>query len=266
MLTVPRDILRTLAQIRARGGRRSSAISLFRRAANAPATGDSTDDPLALCGLAQVLLAPYHQRRPCPPHASSFPFADQSENGGGQTSSSGCGTAEVTARPETEDVQSPPPTAVKKGVLPTGDAASAMNEAVPLIFPSNEEKIEAARLLAQAFSSAGGAMPPGDVYFGSQVDNVVDVKNGGDEGVVERERVEEGRDQVVLAEVHLAVSGFALQEGRRGGGSADGANEWHLQEAARIAPSDTKTGISARCVSFCWSREECFLSTQRAEV
>ena len=243
---VPSDILRALAQIRAHQGRRSSAILLFRRAANAAATGDGTGDPLSLCRLAQLLLAPYPRRRPCSLHSSSLP-SDQSDNGG-QTSSSGCGTADVPARPETDVTPSPPLTASKKGVLPKVAPTSAMKEAEPIIFPSDEEKNEAARLLARAFMSAGGAMPPEDVYFGSQVVGVADVRKRGDRGAVERGRAGDERDQAILAEVHLAVSGFSLKEGRRGGGSGDAAKEWHLQEAARVAPPDTKTGIIARCV------------------
>lgn len=225
-------------------------MSLFRRAAVCAATGDSTKDPLSLCGHARLLLAPYRRSRPAYPlQASPLPCADRNE-GGGQTSSSGRGTAAIAARPETDAAQSSLPMAPKVEVPPTGAPASAAEEAWPLVFPSDEEKNEAARLLARAFSSAGGAMPPENVYFGSQVDDEVGGRKGGDDGVVERGRAGGGGDdQTVLAEVHLAVSGFSLKEGRGGGRGGDGAKEWHLQEAARVAPRYTKTGITARCVS-----------------
>lgn len=119
-----------------------------------------------------------------------------------------------------------------------------------LVFPSDEDKNEAARLLARAFFSAGGATPPENVYFGSQAtgDDEADGRTCGDDGAVERARAGERCDEKVLAEVHLAVSGFALKEGRRRGGSGGAAKEWHLHEAARIAPPYTKTGITARFV------------------
>lgn len=118
-----------------------------------------------------------------------------------------------------------------------------------MIFPSDEEKNEAARLLAQAFASAGGAVPPENVYFGSQVDDVVDGQRCGDDGLAERGTEREDRDRTFLAEVHLLMSGFSLKEGRRGADGGDGAKEWHLREAVRVAPPNTKTGITARCVS-----------------
>eukprot|EP00752_Nemacystus_decipiens_P007659 g6847.t1 len=248
--TVPSEILRTLAQIRAHRGRRSSAISLFRRAVNAAAaaTDTSADDPLSLCGLAQILLAPYHRRRSCPPRARRLPCAGQGEDDG-QTSNGCSGTATAAARPETDAAQPTTLTASAKAAQPTGGApASAMEEEVPLIFPNDEEKSEAARLFARAFSSAGGVVPPEDVYFGSQADDVAAVRTCGDDGAVDRGMAREERDLVTLAEVHLAVSGFTLREGWRGRGSGNAAKEWHLQEAARVAPPDAKAGIIARYI------------------
>eukprot|EP00903_Cladosiphon_okamuranus_P013005 g12134.t2 len=239
---VPSDILRTLARIRAYRGRRSSAISLFRRAATSAATIDSPDDPLSLCGLAQLLLAPYRPCRPLQAQASSLPLAGR--NGEDCNLNS---TAEVPTRPEIDALQSPALTA-SKNLLPTRVPGSVAKEAVPLVFPSDEEKNEAARLLARAFSSAGGAMPPENVYFGNQVDDAVGVGKPGDDDAAGLARTGEGRDQMALAEVHLVVSGFSLKAGRGGGGSGDGAKEWHLQEAARVAPPDSKAGITSRYI------------------
>lgn len=219
-------------------------MSLFRRAAIAAATVDSTDDPLSLCGHAQLLLAPYRRRRlACPLQASPLQHSGQKEDGG-QKRSDGCGTVAVAARPETGPIIFPPLMASKKEVPPAGASASEVEEALPLVFPSDKEKGEAARLLARAFSLAGGAMPPETVYFGSQVDDA----NIKCDDVVERGRAGRGRERMVLAEVHLVVSGFSLKDGWGGGGGCDGAKEWHLREAARVGPPDTKTGIIARCV------------------
>lgn len=122
---------------------------------------------------------------------------------------------------------------------------------MPLVFPSDEEKNEAARLLARAFSSAGGAKPRENGFFGNHVDDAVGVRKCGDDDVVGPARTEEDRDQMALAEVHLVMSGFSLKEGRGGGSSGDGATEWHLQEATRVAPPDTKAGIISRCIGRC---------------
>lgn len=121
-----------------------------------------------------------------------------------------------------------------------------VEEPLPMVFPSDEEKKEATMLLARAFASAGGAMPPENVYFGSQLHEGAAARKHGDDDIAKRGGAI--LDQTLLAEVHLVVSGFSLKEGRVRGGGGDGAKEWHLQEAARVASPDTKTGITARLV------------------
>jgi len=91
----PGDILRALAHVRASQDRRSSAISLYRRATTARASsyqsdasqrhhGKTRDDPLTLCGLAQLLLTPYRRRRARPP-VSPLPQVGR-DGGDGETS------------------------------------------------------------------------------------------------------------------------------------------------------------------------------------
>lgn len=288
----PTDVLKALAHIHASQGRRSSAISLLRRAATTGSrsrsceqgasegsrNGSNNNDPLSLCELAQLLLAPYHRRRPRPLlPASSLPPVERKGDGG---RNSGDGTA-AADRPETDSLHTPlPPTAPKRArpaakktatAPPTGGTASTAEEALlPLTFPSDEDKNEATRLLARAFSSAGGEIPPESVYFGVPSDGddgalqVVGDSGDGDVGTAGKGR---GRQDRVLAEVHLAVSGFCLKRGRGGGsgggavgtggrsgagerqldhGSSRSAKEWHLREAARISSPDTKAGITAR--------------------
>lgn len=270
-LTAPSDILRALAQVRASQDRRSSAISLYRRATTAPGpaaaaattTGDSShesdvsqdrhdkkrDDPLSLCGLAQLLLAPYRRHRARPP-ASPLPYVGRDGGDGEQPAADGGGGGggggvALTSRPETEATTSPT-------APPAGGGAAATKEALPLTYPTEEEKDEAARLLARAFAAAGGVMPPEEeYYFGRRggSEKSFDGSGGGDGVAVGGEGSrEEGRpDNMVLAEVHLVMSGFTLKEGRGGGGGHHGAKEWHLREAARVSSPDTKTGIIARC-------------------
>ncbi len=302
-LPAPSDILRALAQVRASQDRRSSAISLYRRAttttspASAPAPapaaatpGDSSHqsdasqgrhskkrgDPLSLCGLAQLLLAPYRRHRARPP-ASPLPYAGR-EGGDGERSTAdgagvgGVGGGAVTSRPETEATASP--------TAPlAGGGAAVTKEALPWTHPTEEEKDEAARLLARAFAAAGGVMPPEEEYYfgrrgGSEAHFAGGGGSGGDgdgEAGAGGGRREEGRrDNMVLAEVHLVMSGFTLKEGRGGGGGGGphGAKEWHLREAARVSSPDTKAGIIARCgrlwglfrssegcVVLCWNME-----------
>lgn len=239
-------------------------------------------DPLSLCGFAQLLLAPYHRRHPRPLLPEfSLPPVERKGNGG--HNSGGGGTA--ADRLETGLLYSPLPPKVSKAatqaaateavaVPPTRGRASTAEEALPpLTFPSDEDKNEAARLLARAFSLAGGEVPSERVYFGERGDNddndgessaVGENGDDGDFGVAERDSGRQGRG---LAEVHLAVSGFSLHRDHGGGsgggavdtrgrsgaggrqrddGSSDGANEWHLREAARISPPNTKVGITAR--------------------
>lgn len=171
-------------------------------------------------------------------------------------------------------------TELAAAVLPTGGTASTVVEEalLPLTFPSDEDKREAARLLARAFSSAGGEVPPESVYYGAPSGDGdgdggggggglrnIGENSGDGVGAAGRGR---GRQDRVLADVHLTVSGFSLQRGRGGGrsgggaagtggqsdageqqrrgGSNGGANEWHLREAARISPPGSKAGITAR--------------------
>lgn len=278
-------------------------MSLFHRAAAAGSSsnpgasegdqdGNNDGDPLSLCDLAQLLLAPYHHRRRprqlLSASSSSLPPVDRKgkagHNCGGGGGGGGCTAAVAADRPETDFLHSPlPPTASKTAaapvpatataVLPTGGPASTAaeeeEEAFTLTFPTDEDKNEAARLLARAFSSAGGEIPPESVYFGEPSDDGdggIPVGESGDIGAADRGGRSRHQDRV-LADVHLVVSGFSLKRGRGGGGSggavdtdggrsgagerqrdggSDGANEWHLREAARISPPDTKTGITAR--------------------
>lgn len=230
-LAVSIDVLRALAHVNAVQGCRSSAVPLFRRAAAArthDGAGRRRDDPLSLCGLAQLLLAP---RRQPPPPLSLSPASGQ----GGHSGGAGAGGPE--SEPEPQNVSS----ADTPGALLAG----------ALIFPIDEDKDEAARLLVRAFAAAGGSVPRKSVYFGGAAgDHDDDDVCVADDGVVRSEV------QKVLAEVHLAVSGFSLKQ--RGGGAAlrrsggrgdEGAKEWHLREAARASPN-TKTGIIARCVTW----------------
>lgn len=227
---VPSDVLRVLAQIRASQGRRLSAKSLFRRVTARPLVqsdmgcpGDGgSNDPLSLLGLAKLIMTPTRKSFPpllCPP-------LDKNKDHDG-VSSGGDG-------PET-DTNIP---TVSPG------AASAEASSMP---PSSDDKSETAQLLARAFAAAGGAMPLETVYFG----------RGGEEGdcndagVAERGCIGGSDVQGILAEVHLAVSGFSIKgqgDGvakRVAGKDNDGAKEWHLREAAR-GVSNSKAGIIAR--------------------
>lgn len=215
-------------------------MCLFRRAAATgtevfrPRRGDDVlhsscrDDPLSLCGLAQLLLSP-RRRNPDilpPPVADRKPGNDGVDGG---------------MRPETElDI-------------PVVKATEV------LLQPSDEDKDEAAGLLARAFSAAGGGVPLETLYFGRCAAGDDSGSRNNRAGLIGEEEEGEGgqadRSEVqgVLPEVHLAVSGFSI-EGRgrsalrhRGGGGkeCDVAKQWHLREAAR-AGVDTKTGLSAR--------------------
>lgn len=260
-------------------------MSLFRRASRAATGGASSnhdalkgsrtkdgerEDPLSLCGLAQLVLAPHYSRRP--PTAAPCPPVDGNGHAGSHSRGAAAAAAEATNAPETNVPRSPLPTVSKvAAAVPPGSSVPEGDETLrPLSFPTEKDKNEAARLLARAFSSAGGAMPPENVYFGEQAEGGPDRSDDG----IERARSSaetkiemSGRGQTILGDVHLVVSGFNLREARtsrarghafsdgrceerqtqeRGG---DGAKEWHLREAASVSPPNTKTGILARCVA-----------------
>lgn len=282
-LAAPADVLRALARVRASQGHHSWAVSLFNRAidsstssssSDGKATSDgvcrSGDDVPSLCGLAQLLLTPRVRRRPLPLPLSTLPsdecatrYRDHRGTYGGAIISSG---------PEME--ADPSPTASKtantakpaigksrpKRAAKTASSAVMQENATPgeapsllLLRPSDEDKDEAARLLARAFTAAGGTLPLENAYFGGgggggrSGDGFVGsggIEDGGEMGAGG------GGNEVVpsaLAEVHLVASGFSLQGrgGRSSGDSVDGEREWHLHEAARAAPH-TKTGLTAR--------------------
>lgn len=258
-------------------------MSLFRRASRAATGGASgnhdtlrgsrikdgeLEDPLSLCGLARLLLAPHYRRRP--PAAAPCPPIDGNGHAGGHSRGTAAAAAEAANRPETDVPRSPLPNVSKvAAAAPTGSSVPAGDEALrPLTFPTEKDKNEAARLLARAFSSAGGAMPPENVYFGEQAEGGPDNDDGIERARSSAETKNEmsSHGQTVLGDVHLVVSGFSLREARKSGArghassdgrgegtqtqerGGDGAKEWHLREAASVSGPNTKTGILARCV------------------
>lgn len=250
VLTAPSDVFRALAQVRASQGRRSSAISLFHRAAAAGRRSGDDDDPLSLCGLARLLLAPYHNQHPRRPVASSSPLVESNAYIGGQ----GRGGA-AEDRPETGIRETPLPIAPRKaGVCLAEASALPQEEALRhRSFPSDDNRNKAARLLARAFASLGGELPPENVWSGGQGGDGPSVDDFG--GIDALESEAEQANAMVLAEVYLLMSRFNLNEGREGRESktrdecGDGAKEWHLQQAVRVSSPNSKTGIIARCES-----------------
>ncbi|CAM9194199.1 unnamed protein product [Scytosiphon promiscuus] len=250
----PSDVFRTLAQIRVSQGRRSSAVSLFHRAAAAGRrAGD--DDPLALLGLARLLLAPsYHQHLRC---AAPFPSADRDANFGVQKNG-----AALEDRPETEIPKSPLPIDSKTAGVPPTETEALPQEAAPqpLEFPNVEDRSKAARLLAQAFASVGGKMPPEDVCFGGQTDDRPEVGDAGGVGAFGNADGPKGRrPSTVLADVHLVMShgtcrrrsGFPAQTARPGsfqGVAQDKQGDIQVQKECRM-------GAQQHCPHFLPARD-----------
>lgn len=198
-------------------GRRATADVI-----NGRGCSNRGEDPLSLCHLGRLLIAPRRRHR----HAT-FVLQPTSSDGRASSCSSG---------PETEnDVLAAPPTEEE------------------FILPSVESKDEARRLFLRALASAEERRECA-VNDVSRTNNVRkwsvggvsgDGGGGGRRDIIREDEVMDG----LLAQVHLEVSECNRFLGAGGGRitnvDCDAASERHLREAAKAAP-DTKTGLTAR--------------------
>lgn len=249
-------MLRVLALIRASQDRRSSAVSLFRRAVVAGQIQDGTDttgvscgdqDPVSLCNLARLLLAPRRRRRRrlLPSLLPSLPSPDPKAPVDGFAGFGGGGDYDGRG-PET-DTDGPE--------IPPLDEEFQM--------PSPEDRDEAGRLFVRALVSAEAK----ERFSTNKVVRKVSRDSydcgvggedggGGDAGACGPGKCNGTTIDGILAQVYVEMSEFCYLFGgtkgeadglerREGQGEQGGADAWHLSQASRAKP-DTKAGLTAR--------------------